>query len=108
MKLFHATPRRNIPSIKRRGLLTSKSKGKLPAVWLHSASKRAWATLHTMKRHGAKKVAIISVDVSRHSIRRAGRGLWYTLSDVPADRLTVENSSNDDESEADRSLALCG
>jgi hypothetical protein len=31
--LRHATPKRNLPSIERLGLLTSKSQGKLPVVW---------------------------------------------------------------------------
>jgi hypothetical protein len=66
-------------------------------VWLHSASRRIWAVLHTMKRHGTMNVAILSVDVPRNTLRRAGRGLWFTSMDVPADRLTVED--NDDEEE---------
>jgi hypothetical protein len=97
MRLFHATPKRNLASINKRGLLTAKSKGKLPAVWLHSSSKREWATLHTMKRHGAKEVAILGVSVSRQTLRRAGRGLWYSTVDVPPGRLTVEDNHERDE-----------
>lgn len=96
MNLFHATPRRNVPSITRRGLLTSKSKGKLPVVWLHSWSRRDWATLHTIQRHGTREVVIYGASVSRHSIRRAGRGLWYSITDVAADRLTLESNSDAD------------
>lgn len=95
MKLFHATPRRNLASIKRRGLLTAKSKGKLPVVWLHSASKREWAMLHTMQRHGTREVEIIGVSASRQTLRRAGRGLWYSIVDVPPCRLTVEDNSDE-------------
>ena len=91
MRLFHATPTRNLASIMKRGLLTSKSKGKLPVVWLHAQSRRDWATLHTMKRHETREVAILSVDVPRQTIRRAGRGLWYSSVDVPPGRLSVED-----------------
>ena len=96
MRLFHATPRRNLASIRRRGLLTAKSKGKLPVVWLHSRSRRDWASLHTMKRHGTRDVAILSVDVPRHTLRRAGRGLWYSTPDVPPGRLTLEDNNHED------------
>jgi hypothetical protein len=49
-------------------LLTAKSKGKLPVVWLHTISRREWAVLHTMQRHGVKKVAILGVSLSRRTI----------------------------------------
>src|SRR5262245_39701968 len=54
MLLRHATLLRNLPSIQRHGLLGSRSQGKLPAVWLHAASKSAWAAVHTVQRHGGK------------------------------------------------------
>ena len=41
MLLRHATPRRNLPSIKRGGLLTAKSLGRMPAVWLHAPARGA-------------------------------------------------------------------
>src|SRR5918911_4587715 len=67
MLLRHATPRRNLPSIGRLGLLCSKSQGRLPVVWLHSPSKSSWATLHTVRRHGGRVegVVIIELDVPR-------------------------------------------
>ena len=102
MRLFHATPRRNLASILKRGLLTSKSKGKRPVVWLHTHSHRDWATLHTRKRHETREVAILSVDVPHQTIRRAGRGLWYCSVDVPPGRLTVEEMNH--ENEAARSV----
>lgn len=97
MKLFHATPRRNLASIRRRGLLTAKSKGRLPVVWLHSASKREWATHHTMKRHRTREVALIGVSVSRQTLRRAGRSLWYSTVDVPPGRINLEDNHERDE-----------
>jgi hypothetical protein len=48
MLLSHASPARNLSSIRRAGLLTSMSQGRLPVVWLHSPSKTPWAALHTV------------------------------------------------------------
>jgi hypothetical protein len=89
MILRHATLIRNLPGIERRGLLCDKSKGKRPVVWLHSAGKSFWATLHTIRRHGgrAEAVVILLVDVPRAWLRRNRKGLWYSVQDVPADRI---------------------
>jgi hypothetical protein len=89
MKLRHATPARNLPSIQRRGLLTSKSKCKLPAVWLHAASRSAWAVLHTMRRHHATNIVILECSVPRAWLTRRRAGLWYTDRDVPANRIVA-------------------
>jgi hypothetical protein len=87
MRLYHATPVRNFASINRRGLLTAKSKGRLLVVWLHSASKREWATLHTMKRHGTREVAIFECTVPSSWLTRSKPGLWYCDRDVPPGRI---------------------
>ena len=87
MKLRHATPSRNFASIKRRGLLTTKSKGKLPVVWLHAPIRSPWAVLHTMKRHGCKEVIVFEIDVPRSWVTRSKAGLWYTNRDVPPGRI---------------------
>ena len=65
--LRHATPRRNLASILGRGLLCSKSQGKLPVVWLHSPTATPWAALHVVKRHGGRVegVVILEVEVPR-------------------------------------------
>jgi hypothetical protein len=88
MLLRHATPARNLQSIGQSGLLTSKSQGKLPVVWLHSGCKTAWAALHTVKRHGGRieGVAVIEADVPRRWLRRNRRGLWYCVRDIPPER----------------------
>ena len=88
MLLRHATPRRNLPSIERLGLLTSKSQGKLPVVWLHAPSKTAWAMLHVVKRHGGRveDVVVIELDVPRRWLRRSRKRLWNTARDVPPAR----------------------
>jgi hypothetical protein len=87
MLLRHAT-RPQPPSIGQGGLLTGKSQGRLPVVWLHATSKTAWATLHTIRRHGGRieGVAVIEADVPRHWLRRNRRGLWYSVRDIPPAR----------------------
>ena len=89
MLLRHATPIHNLPSIQRLGLLTSKSQGRRKVVWLHTASKSEWATLHTVKRHGGRveNIVILEVDVPRSWLRRSRRGLRYSVRDVPASRI---------------------
>jgi hypothetical protein len=89
MILRHATLIRNLPGIERRGLLCSKSKGRRPVVWLHTPAKSFWATLHTLRRHGgrAEAVIILLVDVPRAWLRRNRKGLWYSVCDIPADRI---------------------
>jgi len=87
MKLRHATPARNLESINRRGLLTAKSQGRLPVVWLHAASRSPWAILHTMRRHSCKDVLVLEIDVPRSWLTRCKAGLWYTNRDVPPCRI---------------------
>jgi hypothetical protein len=89
MLLRHATPRKNLPGIKRAGLLTAKSQGRMPAVWLHSPARSAWATLHVVKRHGGRveNTVILELDVPRSWLRRSRKGTWYTKRDVPPERL---------------------
>ena len=89
MLLHHATLARNLASICRAGLLTSKSQGKLPVVWLCCPAKTAWAALHTLKRHGGRVegVVILEFDVPRRWLRRSKRGLYYSPHDVPPERI---------------------
>jgi hypothetical protein len=89
MLLRHATPGRNLSAICRGGLRCSKSRGRLPVVWLHTAAKTAWAVLHTVRRHGgrAESVVILEVDVPRGWLRRNRWGLWYCPRDIPPERL---------------------
>ena len=87
MKLRHATPSRNLASIRKRGLLTAKSKGRLLVVWLHAASRSPWAVLHTMKRHGCKDAIVFELSVPRSWLTRSKAGLWYTNRDVPPGRI---------------------
>ncbi len=89
MLLRHATPLRNLASIHRRGLLTAKSQGRLPAVWLHATSKTPWATIHTVERHKGRieNVAVLEIDVPRSWLRRSKRGPWYCRRDIPVSRI---------------------
>ncbi len=88
MLLRHATLARYLPSIIKAGLLTSKSKGKLPAVWLCSAAKTLWAAAHVVRRHGGRieSVVVLEIDVPRSWLKRHGgaaKGIWYSLRDIP-------------------------
>jgi hypothetical protein len=88
--LRHTTPVRNLASIRKLGLLTSKSQGKVPAVWLHAPGRSAWATLHVSRRHKVpvEDTVTLEVEVRRSSLKKSGRpGLWYTTADVLPDRL---------------------
>jgi hypothetical protein len=89
MRLRHATLIRYLPSILKGGLLTSKSQGRMPVVWLHSPSCSAWAGWHTVRRHGGRieQVVILEVEVPRSWLRRSKKGLWYCPRDIPPSRI---------------------
>ena len=87
MKLRHATPTRNLRSIRRRGLLTAQSQCKQPVIWLHVANRSAWAVLHTMKRHTSNNVVVVEVSVPRSWLTRSRTGLWFCARDIPLRRL---------------------
>jgi hypothetical protein len=89
MLVRHATLARNLPSILQHGLLCSKSKGRLKVVWLHTPNKTSWAALHTVRRHGGRVEAVVVLEVSvpRRWLRRSRKGLWYSVRDIPADRV---------------------
>ena len=80
MKLYHATPNRNLDSIHQSGLDPNHSTGKETVVWLHTRSRRDWAILHTATKHKCEisEVAIIEVSIPRSKLRRRWRGLWTT------------------------------
>jgi hypothetical protein len=88
MPLRHATPRRNLPGSKRAGLLTAKSQGRLPAVWLHASARSAWAALHVVRRPGGRveNVVILELDVPWSWLRRNRKGIWFTRRDEPPAR----------------------
>ncbi len=89
MLLRHATPARNLNSILKAGLLCSRSRGRLPAVWVCSPGKTLWAAAHVIKRHGGRieSTVVLEIDVPRSWLRRSRKGLWYCRRDVPPDRI---------------------
>lgn len=87
MKLRHATPARNLRSIRRRGLLIAKSQCKQPVIWLHVPGRSAWAVLHTMKWHTGNNVVVAEVSVPRTWLSRSRTGLWFCDRDIPPGRL---------------------
>ncbi|MGH7391445.1 MAG: hypothetical protein ACREM3_18590, partial [Candidatus Rokuibacteriota bacterium] len=89
MQLRHATLKTNLESIRRDGLLPSKSRGKRQAVWLHTFSRTPWAILHMETRHRAKlrDVIILTVDVPRSWVTRHQTGLWYCARVIPRERI---------------------
>jgi hypothetical protein len=90
MRLRHATPARNLSSILRAGLLTSKSQGKLPVVWFCSPCESRWILLHTIKRHRvrAESIVILEVSVPRRWLRRSARErLWCCPRDIGPERI---------------------
>ena len=78
MKLYHATPKSNIDSIRTAGLDPNRAKGQIKGVWLHTQSKQSWAILHTMTRHevGIDDVVLLEVETPRSNLTRRWRGLW--------------------------------
>lgn len=76
MILYHATPRKFLHSILTEGLDPQRSNGRIKGVWLHTASKRAWAVLHTQRRHKTQDVVVLKVKVCRSHLTRRWRGLW--------------------------------
>ncbi len=79
MIIRHATPRRNLRSILRSGLLPGLARGKIKAVWLHASGKTSWAIPHVAGRHHVPQdqVVVLEVRVPRSQLRRNRRGVWY-------------------------------
>jgi len=90
MLLFHATPRSNLASILRSGLLCARALGRRKVVWLHSRSFTGWALLHCRARHQDGRMALLRVRVPRSWLSRSGRrGRWICVRDIPTSRIEV-------------------
>lgn len=89
--LYHVTPRGNLESISRDGLLVGLHMGRKRVVWLCEAGRLPWAVQHLSKRHGipAEYFSILSVNPKILNVTQFREGLWFTSSDVPASSLTV-------------------
>ena len=87
MILYHTTPKRNLDSIRQQGINPDFSQGKRKAVYLHTASRRAWAILHTLQRHRLQSfddVAILKVSIPRSRLTKRARGIWTTETIITA------------------------
>jgi hypothetical protein len=89
MLLRHATFARNLPTIIKAGLLTSKSQGELPVVWMCGAARMLWAAAHVVGRHCGRieNDDVLEIDVPRRWLRRSKKGLWYSRYDIPPERV---------------------
>jgi hypothetical protein len=54
---------------------------------LHTPAATAWATVHTVKRHGGRVEGVVVREVPRRWLRRSRKRLWYSTLDVPAGRI---------------------
>lgn len=90
-ELRHATTWQNYNSILETGLQVAASDKSAArrAIWLHGKGQTPWAIIHTMWRHGCtlEEVVIMVVAVEREKVKHHGKGLWYTLEDIPAKRI---------------------
>src|SRR5207248_3012509 len=87
MLCYHCSPLHNLPSIERRGLLTSKARG-APRVWVCSHKNIFWALAHTVKRHKGRieSVLVLLLSIPRSRLRKGPRpGLYFTAGDVSPD-----------------------
>jgi len=88
MILWHATPTDNVLSIREHGLLASRSRSALKAVWLHHTRLREWASFHVSHRHvvALDRVSLCQVRIERDHLNRGPiGGLWRTVlnCDIP-------------------------
>lgn len=84
--LYHWTHRRNLACIMRQGLLASKARGKLNAVWLCESSRLGWALSHVAMGHdwSADELVCLRISTRRLKITRSGfKGAYTVRGDVP-------------------------
>lgn len=86
MFVSHTTERRNLESILKVGLLTSKSRGRRKAVWFTGSSRIAWAFRHCQgkRRCRPEELITLTVWVPDTWIQRYSRAVYYVMRDVPA------------------------
>jgi hypothetical protein len=80
--LRHATPARNLRSIRKSGLLRNKAKGLLKAIWFHRPSRTEWAILHVARRHkvNVDDVVVLEVRVPRSWLRHTNKRSLFNVS----------------------------
>jgi hypothetical protein len=86
MRIYHATQKTNLPSIRKHGVSVDHAAGKMKAVWGVQKGMLYWAIFHAIRRHGglAETMVVIELDVPDDTISRFKGGLWYSTSSWPA------------------------
>lgn len=89
MLLNHTTTLDKLGSIRKYGLLASYSRQKRAAVWFHTRATDAWGETHVRMNHDAAAAEIVHItfDVPKSRLLRHGKGLYYVMGDVGADRI---------------------
>ncbi len=91
MQLFHSTPAVNVASIRKRGLLVSRSLSARPAIWTVTSSLRTWSIHHVARRHNARPCDVVTLEFEIPSawLSRSRLGVWVSRRDIPAERLVA-------------------
>lgn len=88
--LIHCTPRSNLRSIRRSGLLPERSLTTKKVVFLIAVDHTRWAIRHVAKRHGVDllSVTVIRVDTTGLVLTACGNGVYTCDQVVCPARLT--------------------
>ena len=90
---YHATPLRNLDSIRDAGLLVSKANpaSKIQGVWVCTMQNRPWSVLHTIRKYHVSldEVAVIEIHVLPGKLTRFRQGLYYSLVDIAPSKLGI-------------------
>ena len=86
--LFHATTKAALDSILTEGLRVDMAdpSAKIKGCWVCTASHRAWAVLHVIRKHHAQlaDVVVIEVAAPRSRLTRFKKGLYFSKTDITA------------------------
>lgn len=89
MKLRHATPIGNLPSILAGGISPTLSECERPEIWLCTPSRTRWAVKHIQERHRKRNLAVIEVNVPRSWLTRRKKNVWTCAKPIPTERITL-------------------
>jgi hypothetical protein len=91
MRLYHTTPRKNLPSIWREGLRIRYHGGHQAVIWCVLRPALQWAEGHTVERHltGGGQVASLRFNVSDSWAVHHGGYVFKVDHDIPAGRIFV-------------------
>lgn len=86
VRVFHVTPARNAKSILKRGILCSKSKGKLRRIWLCDAERLNWALVHVARHHKTTpdQMRVFTCEVNIFRLRVIRLGVFTLDFDMPS------------------------